>query len=79
MEVKTQAVSPALAQAVKQQMAAGQNPFTRFGALQDLAFTGVGPAGADIYVATFAGAKLEWRITLGEDGKIVGLNFRPAA
>ena len=69
----------ALAQAVKQQMAGGQNPFTRFGALQDIAFTGVGPGGMDIYLATFASAKLEWRIMLDADGKIIGLNFRPAA
>jgi CubicO group peptidase (beta-lactamase class C family) len=72
-------LGPQLAQAVKQQMAGGQNPFTRFGALQDVTFTGVGPGGMDIYVATFANAKLEWRIILGDDGKILGLNFRPAA
>ena len=72
-------LGPQLAQAVRQQTASGQNPFKSWGALQDVTFTGVGPGGFDIYAVTFANAKIESRISLDEQGKIVGLNFRPAA
>jgi len=48
------------------------------GALQSLAFRGVGPGGADIYLATFSGGKLECRLALGPGDIVQGLSFGPA-
>jgi hypothetical protein len=49
----------------------------RLGTLQSLTFSGVGPAGADIYRATFAGGEVELRIALGDDGAVEAVSLRP--
>jgi D-alanyl-D-alanine-carboxypeptidase/D-alanyl-D-alanine-endopeptidase len=46
-----------------------------FGALQSLAFKGVGPGGADIYELKFDSATVDWRILMASDGKIAGSSF----
>ena len=48
----------------------------RLGALQSLSFAGVGPAGFDIYDATFENGNARFRIMLTDEGKIVGAAFR---
>jgi hypothetical protein len=47
------------------------------GALRSLTFSGVGPAGADIYRAAFAGGEAEIRIALGDDGAVEAVSLRP--
>jgi hypothetical protein len=49
----------------------------KLGALKSLTFSGVGPAGADIYRATFAGGEAELRIALGDDGAVEAVSLRP--
>ena len=68
---------PALANAMRPQMAALQSMAKGWGALKTLTFKGVGPAGADIYEVEFEKAKTEWRIGPPVDGKVALLNFRP--
>jgi CubicO group peptidase (beta-lactamase class C family) len=72
-------MSPDLAAATRPQVPAVQTMLNKLGALQTLTFRGVGPAGADIYEAVFAGGKLEWRIMLNADGDIGTLFVRPAS
>ena len=53
--------------------------FKQAGAFKSLSFKGVGPGGADIYIAVFEHANQEWRIgPIGPDGKINGISFAPA-
>jgi hypothetical protein len=49
----------------------------KLGALKSLTFSGVGPAGADIYRAAFAGGEVELRIALGDDGAVEAVSLRP--
>jgi Peptidase family S41/N-terminal domain of Peptidase_S41 in eukaryotic IRBP len=70
-------MSPGLADAVRQQMPTMQPMLQKYGALKSITFTGVGPAGADIYEVDFENAKTEWRIFPLTDGKIDVMNFRP--
>lgn len=73
-------MAPGLANAVKAQSAAMQPMFAKLGALTALTFKGIGPGGADIYEGDFEHGQTEWRIApLGADGKVAGLNVRPAA
>jgi D-alanyl-D-alanine-carboxypeptidase/D-alanyl-D-alanine-endopeptidase len=66
-----------LAEMTRQQLPQLKAALTQLGALQSVAFTGVGPAGADIYEVKFEHGTAEWRIMLGPDGKIQLINFRP--
>jgi len=70
-------MSPNLGAATRQQLPQLQAAITQLGALKTLTFTGVGPAGADIYVAKFENGALEYRIWLQPDGKIEAANARP--
>jgi len=73
-------MTPSLANAVNGQSAATQPLFAKLGALTALTFKEVGPNGTDIYEGDFEHGQTEWRIApLGADGKVAGLNFRPAA
>jgi hypothetical protein len=47
------------------------------GALQSIAFKGVGPGGFDIYQVKFEHGSLDWRILLDFDGKVAGEALRP--
>jgi hypothetical protein len=66
---------PELASALREQSSIVQADLAELGALQALTFQRVGPGGADIYEATFANGKREWRIQLGPDGTITSLYF----
>jgi serine-type D-Ala-D-Ala carboxypeptidase/endopeptidase len=70
-------MAPRLADATRQQLPQLKSVVSGFGALQTVKFTGVGPAGADIYQVTFEHATTEWRIMLDSEGKIQVINFRP--
>jgi CubicO group peptidase (beta-lactamase class C family) len=71
-------MSANLAAATRQQLPQLQAMITRLGALKALTFTGVGPAGADIYAAKFETGALEYRIMLQPEGKIETLGVRPS-
>ena len=70
-------MSPGLAEATRQQLSGIQAEIAKLGALRSLAFKGVGPGGADIYLAGFERGALEYRIWLAPDGKVESANFRP--
>ena len=70
-------MSPGLADATRQQLPRIKAQMDQFGKLQSLAFTGVGPAGPDIYAVRFEKGALEYRIWLGVDGKIESANAHP--
>jgi hypothetical protein len=65
-------MNPGLAGATRQQLSQLQSMIKPRGALQSLTFKGVGQAGADIYDVKFENGVFEYRIMLGEDGKIQG-------
>jgi CubicO group peptidase (beta-lactamase class C family) len=70
-------MSANLAAATRQQLPQLQSSIVQLGAMQSIKFTGVGPAGADIYRINFEKGALEYRIFLGPDGKVEGANVRP--
>jgi CubicO group peptidase (beta-lactamase class C family) len=70
-------MSANLVETTRQQLPQLQSMLKELGNMQSLAFTGVGPGGADIYQVNFENGSLEYRILLGEDGKIEGANVRP--
>jgi len=70
-------MSPGLANATRQQLPQLRGMVTSLGALQSLAFKGVGPGGADIYQVRFEKGSLEYRIWLGPDGRTESANVRP--
>ncbi len=71
-------MSAGLADATRQQLPQLQSSITELGALQSIAFKGVGPGGADIYTCKFEKGLLEYRIWLGAGGKVESANVRPA-
>jgi beta-lactamase regulating signal transducer with metallopeptidase domain len=72
-------MSPALADAARQQAPMAAQLVEKLGAFQSLTFKAVGPQGGDIYDATFANGQLEIHIApLGDDGKIQSMLMRPA-
>jgi CubicO group peptidase (beta-lactamase class C family) len=70
-------MSPQLADVTRQQLPQLKATMAQLGALESVTFTGVGPAGADIYQVKFEHGTTEWRIMLGPDGKAVSIGFRP--
>ena len=70
-------LTPGLGTVTRQQLPTLQVNLTRLGAVQTVSFKGVGPGGADIYEVQFANGNTEWRIALGEDGKVAGVVYRP--
>jgi CubicO group peptidase (beta-lactamase class C family) len=71
-------MSPGLGDATRQQLPQLQSALTQLGAVQSITFKGVGPAGPDIYTVKLENGSLEYRIWLAPDGKVEGLNARPA-
>jgi len=71
-------MSDGLAEATRQQLPALQASMVQAGTVQSVTFQGVGQEGADIYLVKFANAALEFRIVLGEGGKVESANIRPA-
>jgi CubicO group peptidase (beta-lactamase class C family) len=70
------AMSPGLANAVREQLDGQVSLFKELGALQSITFTAVGPAGPDIYRVKFENGVQEHRIWMTPDGKIEAANFR---
>ncbi len=62
---------------IHQQLARIQSEVARFGAIEKIAFQGVGPGGADIYSVKSAKGAWEFRIWLTSDGKVEQANTRP--
>lgn len=69
-------MSSAMARETRRQVARHQATMARLGALQSLSFKAVGPAGPDIYQATFDNGALEWRIWLNLDGSVDVFRYR---
>jgi CubicO group peptidase (beta-lactamase class C family) len=69
-------MSSDMAQVTRQNLAERQSQIAALGAVQSVAFKGVGPGGADIYLVTFEKGAFEYRIWLTPDGKIDSVNFR---
>jgi hypothetical protein len=73
-------MSDALANATRQQLPSLEQTMARMGALKSITFSGVGPAGGDLYQVAFEHGQTEWQIApLTPDGKIEGLGFRETA
>jgi len=53
-----------------------QSEVAGFGAVQSIAFKGVGPGGADIYLVKAEKGSWEYRIWLSQDGKVEQANTR---
>jgi len=69
--------TPQMAAATEKQLPQFQAGVQRLGAVQSVTFTGVGPAGADIYTIKFENGSWEFRLTLNAEGKLEGANIRP--
>jgi hypothetical protein len=70
-------MNPRLAEQVRQQLPSFLYMFTALGSLESMVFKGVGPGGFDIYDVKFTRGAAQVRLSLTEDGKLQGLNFRP--
>jgi hypothetical protein len=70
-------MAPRLADVIRQQITPLLNWLTRLGAVESTTFTGVGPGGFDIYAVKFTHGVAQIRLSLADDGKLQGLNFRP--
>lgn len=69
-------MSPGLADATRQQLPQLHSMIAALGALQSVIFKGVGPGGADIYQVNFEKGSIDYRVWLGDDGKIASANVR---
>jgi len=69
-------MSSAQARETRRQIAQHETTIAKLGALQSLTFKGVGPAGPNIYLATFEKGSLEWRVWLDLDGSIDVFRYR---
>lgn len=69
-------MSSALARETRRQITQQQATIAKLGALQSLTFKGVGPAGPNIFLATFERGSLEWRIWLNLDGSVDVFRYR---
>jgi hypothetical protein len=68
-----------MADITRQQLDQLKAALAPLGAVKSVVFQGVGPGGADIFVVTFEKGKFEWRIGLGQDGRIAMVGLRPLA
>jgi hypothetical protein len=71
------AMTPGLADAVREQEAAVTPLIQGFGALRGIAYAG-SENGADLFAVMFEKAATQWVIGLNADGKIGAMLFRPA-
>jgi hypothetical protein len=62
---------------IRQQLSRLQSDVAQFGAIQSVAFKGVGPGGADIFLVKAEKGEWEYRVWLTPDGKVEGANIRP--
>lgn len=72
-----QAMTPALAALVRQQLPIIVSELGRRGAMGGIRFKGVGENGMDIYEVGFEGGPTEWGLALAPDGRISALYVRP--
>jgi len=70
-------MGPALAQVTRQQLDGLKGLLAQLGGIKSIKFQSVDPGGADVFVMTFEKGALEWRIMLGEGGRIDSLGLRP--
>jgi beta-lactamase regulating signal transducer with metallopeptidase domain len=70
-------MSPALANATRQQLPTMQSWLQPLGAVQSVEFRGVGNQGEDVYAVHQEKGVTVWRIVLGSDGKIMGALAQP--
>jgi hypothetical protein len=70
-------MAPRFADLIRQQTYVLLNWLTELGMMESAAFTGVGPGGFDIYAVKFTHGAAQIRLSLTDDGKLLGLNFRP--
>jgi D-alanyl-D-alanine-carboxypeptidase/D-alanyl-D-alanine-endopeptidase len=74
---KYELMSPGFADVTRQQLPQLKTTMAQLGSVESVAFKGVGPGGFDIYEVKFEHGSTEWRIGLGQDGKIEGVGFQP--
>lgn len=72
-------MSPWQARETRRQIKQHQATVAKLGALRSVAFTRVGPAGPNIFLATFDKGSLECRVWLNLDGSIDGFRYRAVA
>ncbi|WP_256375909.1 serine hydrolase [Caulobacter sp. S45] len=72
-------MNPDLAKVVRSTLDEVKAQLVPLGAVKSIKFKGVGPGGADIFMVTFDKGAIEWRIALGESGRVEGLSLRPAS
>ncbi|HXE68576.1 MAG TPA: antirepressor regulating drug resistance protein, partial [Hyphomicrobiaceae bacterium] len=70
-------MSPQLAAKIQRQLPQVQAMLTALGAVESIYFRGVGPGGYDIYGVKFANGFAEFRLLLGDDGRVKDVIFRP--
>jgi beta-lactamase regulating signal transducer with metallopeptidase domain len=71
-------MSPQLANALRSQLTQLGGMLAALGPVQSVFFRGVGPGGYDIYGAQFANGTAEFRLSVGADGTVDDLLFRPS-
>jgi CubicO group peptidase (beta-lactamase class C family) len=69
-------MGPELAAATRESLKDIQAMVKGMGAVQSVTFKSVGRGGADVYEVKFDHGLLEWRISLGADGKVESANVR---
>lgn len=69
-------MSSDLARETRRQITQHEAAIAKLGALRSLTFKGIGPAGPNIYLATFAKGSLEWRVWMNLDGSVDILRYR---
>lgn len=67
-----------LAQIVREQFDVVRTKLAAKGSLRTLQFRGVGAGGHDVYKAAFETGALIFRIAWSDEGKIIGLRYRPS-
>lgn len=68
-----------LARETRRQLTQHEAEFAKLGALRALTFKGVGPAGPNIYLATFEKGSLECRVWMNLDGSVDVFRYREAS
>jgi CubicO group peptidase (beta-lactamase class C family) len=69
-------MSPDQGRETRRQIAQEVAEFARLGSLQSLKFTGVGPAGPNIFRTRFENGSLEWRVWMNLDGSVDIFRYR---
>jgi CubicO group peptidase (beta-lactamase class C family) len=69
-------MSSAQARETRREITRHEATLAKLGALQSLTFKAVGPAGPNIYLATFDKGSLEWRVWLNLDGSVDIFRYR---